>query len=252
MPLGVRARKAIPLAWCAGALALSGCSATGAATFHVDGTASVDVVMTLNSRDDAFCTEARDRSEAVRLQMLPGESGETRCRLTADRIPHTELSRLLLPLGRADGRYHLTLPGALLADPFGEEIEAVDLTLTFPGPVLAASGTSSVIWNTARWTDPEAVKADGLMVVALDHPGVPLAWLAAGAGGALVSGVAAAALARRGRTSTGARVAARGPRDAGPPVAAPEGFLPPAPDAAAAQPPTRHAPEDPEVWSRPG
>lgn len=245
-------RTTLALACAAGTLALSGCSVTGTASLHDDGTASVDVVLVLSSQDDDFCTDA---PAGLTVGMLPSDAGKTSCRVTADRVPGDRLTSWFGLPGRGDGFYYVGLSPVLLG--FGNDLAAIDLTLGFPGPVLAASGASAVTWNTVRWTDPEAVVAEGLMVVALDHAGIPVSWLVAGGLGTVVPigvavGFAALTRARRRRVDSGVSLTPLGQADAATELSSlrDDGPVTTRPESAPFPPAAMPGSDDPEIWSR--
>ena len=230
-------RTTLALACAAGPLALSGCSVTGTASLHDDGTASVDVVLVLSSQDDDFCTDA---PAGLTVGMLPSDAGETSCRVTADRVPGDRVTSWFGLAGRGDGFYYVGLSPVLLG--VGNYLAAIDLTLGFPGPVLAASGASAVTWNTVRWTD---------------HSGIRVSWLVAGGLGTVVPigvelGFAAVTRARRRRVDSGVSLTPLGQADAATELSSlrDDGPVTTRPESAPFPPAAMPGSDDPEIWSR--
>ncbi|QIK71001.1 hypothetical protein G7070_00280 [Propioniciclava coleopterorum] len=253
-------RRTKVVAAVAGALLLTGCTLDGTVTFHRE---NVEVDVVVQHRDPRARQPRGDAPiSAVDVcgdwsvgglskEQRPAPTGEVACRLTGSvalPVDGSEASELNGMINRTNGSIFVTMPSAWFASgSYTEKLTAIDLTLRFPGPVVASSSGGQVLGATVRVTDPAAITRTGLWVTARDGPFDPM-FLALGlmllVGGS--AGAAAMWLHLR-----------RAARSAGPDE--PEHFLARVPEDAADEPPAvrrerphppRPAPsEDPTVWS---
>lgn len=238
----------------AGLLLLGGCTLQGTVTFH-SGDADVDVVV--QHRDPRAQRPIGDaaisavdvcgdwRIAGLAKEPRPAPGGEVACRLVgrvtlpARGVTDNELTGMV---NRSNGSIFLTLPRSWFeAGSYTEALTAIDLTLRFPGPVVATSSGAQVLGASVRVTDPRSVTDGGLWVTARDNAFDPIFLALAGA---LILGGAVGAVAmglRLRRPLVGdpdAGVIAHVPDpDAAPPAERPHPHRRPA------------ATEDPMVWS---
>lgn len=237
------------------ALLLAGCDVSGTIDLQADDALAVDVVVS----GDGFGEGCPDAIDSLAVTTEPGTDGATTCRITGT-LPIAQLSQVMTV--KDVGEYTVitvTLQPDDLAFP-----DPVDLTLRFPGEVLASSG-GQVDGNRVRISRTADLR--GLEIVALNRPGPPdrVIWGLVGVGvGAL--GVGAFWVARR-RTRLAADSAAAHPdlsaadvdppQAAAPPAAAlaPELFVPGSP---APVPPADPSPDaadttqtDHSIWAPP-
>ena len=244
----------------AGLLLLGGCTLQGTVTFH---SADADVDVVVQHRDPraqrpvgAASISAVDvcgdwRIAGLKKEARQAPAGEVACRLSgrvslpAQGVTDNELTGMV---NRSNGSIFLTLPRSwFAAGSYTEALTAIDLTLRFPGPVVATSSGTQVLGASVRVTDPRAVTDGGLWVTARDSVFDPIFLALAGA--LLLGGAAGAA-------AMGLRLRRAGPRD---PDAGVVGHVPdpdapasdePRPSAAPPQPrPRPTSTEDPAVWS---
>lgn len=177
------------------ALPLAACSLKGEAWVDAD-TVRLDVTVAYATHGPmtgmALCAAEEWQYPGVTITMIDTPVGTTSCRVVGE-MAQGELAR---PFGRVTvvTPEHLLLrvPG----DYFSTESahDDLDLTLHFPGEVLAASAGAHVQGASVTWIDPDALRTDGLSVTARARADLP-AWLLPGLAG-LAWGAALAFAAR--------------------------------------------------------
>lgn len=230
------------------ALPLAACSLKGEAWVDPDAV-RVDVTLSYATSGPMagmdLCNEWHSLSELT-ITPIESPSDQTSCRVVGE-MAHQEPA---WPFGRVTAatpeHLFLRIPGGYFSAE--SPLDDLDLTLHFPGEVLAASAGAHVQGASATWVDPDAVRTDGVTVTARARPDFP-SWLVPGLAG-LAWGVTLALAARW-----------LLPRPDAPDLDAPD---PDEPDAAAAVHATEHqgasstappasAPdqpaEDPRVWA---
>ncbi len=243
-----------------GLLALTGCTLSGTATFSRD---DIDVDVIVQHRDPLAGPRTSDGSiSAVNVcgdwnvgglakEALQAPSGEVACRLRGSLpLPDgTDSNEYSSMMARSNGNIFITMPdGWFSPGSYTEQLTSIDLTLRFPGPVVATSTGGQLGVSSVHVTDPEAIIRSGLWVTARDTPFDPIFVLGAAAltvGAALGAGASWLLLRRNGpilATAAAEPLIAHAPDD-----------LPEVPESAhhhAHQPPAPALPpEDPTVWS---
>ncbi|WP_300083279.1 hypothetical protein [Propioniciclava sp.] len=204
------------------ALALAGCDVSGAVDIGADRVA-VDLVLVLvqGIDEDDFCGMAS--LDTLTFDLAPADAdGRRACRITGT-LPVAE-GEFNGPLGQGGVGSDLVW-AAFEPQNTWWEVEAegtLDVTLTLPGPVEAASANGRVSGNTVRFTDYAAAQSDGLFIVARPSGWAVPAWAWAGGGAAAGFGVVAGlGLLRRRSARPDAVPAAPAHPDPGPSTEAP-------------------------------
>ena len=177
-------RRIAHLAGLALLLPLAGCSLRGDVWFEPDAHARVDLVVAYETSSPLAslspCTQDRLLS-TLTSKPVRAATGYVACHLTG----RTQLT------GNAVGQWG----SAVVAQDFvflrptwpqflGEvgEVSDFDVTLHFPGDVVAASRGAEVVGHTVRLNDPALALAEGLAVTARTRPTLP-SWLVPLVGG---------------------------------------------------------------------
>lgn len=230
--------------------ALTGCSATGELWVGEDDV-RIDIELRYPSTDNVWFCERDNLPPDVTVEPLEAPSAEEACRITgtvALREPTGQSSWIGFVVGESNGFVTMVLPAFGLG--FGSS-GGIDLTAHLPGEVLAVGGGGVVEGTSVRWTDVDAVRAQGMAFTARTRPALP-SWVVPAAAGLLVGGLVVPALAwLRRRPAARPSPASEGHHEGEPTMRAAEpGAGRPTFDHRPAAPqPTE--PEDPEVWSRP-
>lgn len=171
------------------ALALTGCSAAGDVFVRADGI-TIDLVLEHSSDPSAFnpCTQTGGRPFVTTPREAP--PGRSACTVSAsitfEDTAEYSFSRFVV---RSADAYFLQVEPFLGGGPV-DRLESFDVTVHFPGPVIASNG-SEVRGDTVRWTDASQVAEQGLAATARTswmgpEVGYALLGLAAGAAGGAV------------------------------------------------------------------
>lgn len=242
-------RRRLVLLVAAAAALLSGCTVTGHVAIEQQ-----EVVFDLRVEHDVLTPQGRaveafrpclDAGTRIGLKVARAEAPEGRraCFITGSLSTEDGSGRSLVPyLLATDQVVTLSIPPAF-AETLGEEtpLEAIDVTVSFPGEVLIHTGTGTLSGQQVRWNDVEAVHRDGIIAAsrpAGSPPWTLLSYLGTAAAGLALGGGAVWWWGRR--------------RDAGVPAEPPSDPAPPtdvdAPRVAPPEP-AEPQPEDPTVWA---
>lgn len=166
------------------ALPLAACSVKGEAWVEAD-RVRLDVTVAYATDDPmggpGVCSmDLAQQIPGLTVTFIETPAGQTSCRLVGD-VAQDEAS---WPFGRVTvvtpEHLFLRLPHGYVSDP--ATFTGVDLTVHFPGEVLAASGGAHVQGSTVTWIDPDRVRAEGFSVTARARPDLP-GWLVPGLAG---------------------------------------------------------------------
>lgn len=221
-------------------LPLAACTLDGDLFVHAD---RVDLDVTATHRSfgeghNGLCLPDRWDNTGVALTKLPAPDGTLACHLKGT-IQGNDFSFPLLSIVVV-GEDHLFLrlpPGYLFWGPENDPLTALDLTVRFPGNVVAATSGGQVVGPLVRWTDPALVAKEGLTATASLHPSIPVGVFPAGLGLVWGSALALGAAWLRRGSAPGALPRREPPADEAPANETPAG--PPEP------------PQDPSVWASP-
>lgn len=169
----------------AAALCLTGCEVSGTMEFGPD---SVTYDLTIESTNRGSCPSA-DLGGVTETVL---DDGRIRCQFALTEPYDPNQGRYFWNLsGTTDELITLFVPAAYFNQP-DDKLTSVDLTLIFPGPVQFASQGAAPLGNTVHFSDPEALRAGGLLAVGARRPGPPpWALPLAGAVASLLLGVGA-------------------------------------------------------------
>lgn len=241
-----RARAARLLALAGGLVLLSGCTLAGEMTFTTE-SILIDVQVTEERVLDqhGLCDIGHDIT-GVQVTDRKVNEGEVTCRVSGELALEEDGRPNASPfVSYADGHQFLLLPIEYLS---GEgHLTALDLTMHFAGPVVAAGRGGEVDGHSVRWRDVTALGPEGMSVtartVALPPPGVVPAALGLGLGALGVG--AAASVPHLRRRAAEAREAEARESDPLPSEQEPADESPVPPPTPTPPPP----PEDPSVWA---
>lgn len=230
MPVPRTVRAAVVLAL----LPLAACSVQGDIVVG-DDALSLDLTIShATSGDGVGDSPCSSMNGEWVMTPLPSPPGTIACSLEGE-VPLVAATGAGLLL---QGRDHLFLrwpPSALSRE--DDPLEAVDVSVHFPGAVVAASDGAWVYGSTVRWTDADRVRTEGVSATASRYSPIPRWALPAGLG--VVWGAAAVGgltwLRRR-------PVALRNAGDAVGEASAGTVAAPESPESPA-------EPEDPRVWA---
>ncbi len=224
---------------------LAGCSVVGDVHVHPDDTLDVDLDVAYVAASDMGWLNPCSPTLApgLAVESLESDPGEVRCSIEgtthASALAQGELSFLLMGDSSADHVFLRLPPGS----GWGPQplVRELDVTLHFPGEVVAATGGVRVDGRTATVTDPKALLGEGATITARKHAGWP-GWLVPGLAGVAWGGALAAGTRWARGGASGLEPTTEPAEPAGPTT------QPPPPAAEATRPPT----EDPTVWATDG
>lgn len=234
-----RRRAAALLAAAPVLLAITGCEVSGTADLTRPGTVAVDLTV---FGEGVFETCRPERwPSGTRLESTPDPArpGQTGCHVVGDLDANQVGGWASGLVTWTDDRVLVLVPAQYFMNDL-TGLRLLEVTVTFPGPVLDAGSTGRAQGNLVRWTPSDALATDGMSAASLSATALRPEWLvvASGLGGILFGAAAVAAasrLRRRRSRADGPALGADRPRAE---TAWPAG--PPSPDS---------PPEDSSVWA---
>lgn len=182
-----------------GLLALSGCTVTGDAVVGPD---SVTVDLQIEHAAPFSSSEGYVRSgpcdggsflPGLDMTPLAAAEGRRQCTVTGtvpippDGSDWSEFVSFFIT--RTNDAVLMRIPPGWPGDPQSEDLDAIDVTVRFPGEVITSNANDFGPANEVRWTDPARVGSEGMAAVARLGIGLP-SWMVPTAVGVLVGAAA--------------------------------------------------------------